>query len=80
MIPSVHLVILRHHLYLSTVHHARSRSAVQVLLWGLMTLSEIYECGALILFLSTLLWGAYSYFSPGRDYFCALSGFPGVLG
>ena len=55
-------------------------STVQVLLWGLMTFSEIYECGALILFLSTLLWGAYSYFSPGRDYFCALSGFPGVLG
>ena len=25
-------------------------STVQVLLWGLMTFSEIYECGALILF------------------------------
>ena len=80
MILSVHLVKLRHQLYLSTVHHARSRSAVQVLLWGLMTLSEIYECAALIPFLSTLLWGAYSYFSPGRDYFFALSEFPGVLG
>ena len=80
MIPSVHLVILRHHLYLSTVHHARSRSAVQVLLWGLMTLSEIYECGALIPFLSALLWVAYPHFSPGRDSLCALSGFPGVLG
>ena len=80
MILSVHLVKLRHQLYLSTVHHARSRSAVQVLLWGLMTLSEIYECGALTLCLSTLLWGAYSYFALGRGYCSALSGFPGVLG
>ena len=30
---------------------------------------------ALTLFLSTLLWGTYSYFALGRDYFCALSGF-----